>query len=42
VPYMPQDYASRFDKKQIDDLVSYLLKSAAIAKSSSLHQDNDD
>lgn len=42
VPYMPQDYEKRLDKQQIDDLVSYLMKSAAQAKTPSRAHDNDD
>ena len=31
-PLMPQDYGTRLDNKQIDDLVSYLLKNASNGK----------
>ena len=42
VAFVPQDYAARFDKQKLDDLISYLLKSAATAKSTPKKADDDD
>jgi hypothetical protein len=42
VAFMPQDYGTRLNKQQIDDLVSYLLKNASAAKEAPRPDDHDD
>ncbi len=41
-PLMPQDYATRLDNKQIDDLVSYLLKNSGTGKQASAKGNDED
>ena len=41
-PLMPQDYGSKLDDKQIDDLVSYLLKSAGVGKQTTANDGDEE
>jgi cytochrome c oxidase cbb3-type subunit III len=41
-PLMPQNYGTKLDSKQIDDLISYLLKNAGSSKPAAEKDDDED